>query len=106
MATGGPVAIVAISQDDPDVTSTFNQRLGVHLDTLYDPPPWKASRALGLTNVPTIFLVGSDGKIRETLVGFLKGKMEEFARHAAALAGHPEGTLFGPSDQVPEIKPG
>jgi len=95
-----------VSQDDRAETAEFNQRLGVQLETLYDPPPWKASSALRLTNVPTFFLVGSNGRIRATVVGFQRPRLDELARRAAYLSGRPQSRLFRIGDQIPLIVPG
>ena len=97
---------LAVSQDDRDETAAFNRRLGVQLETLYDPAPWKASEALGLTNVPTIFLVGANGRIRETVVGFIRPRLEALARRAAKLSGRPGARLFRIGDNIPLIVPG
>jgi peroxiredoxin len=94
----------AVSQDDRAETAGFNRRLGVQLETLYDPPPWKASSALGLTNVPTIFLVGANGRIRETVVGFVRPRLEELAQRAAKLSGRPGRLRIG--EHIPLIVPG
>jgi peroxiredoxin len=102
----GGLPMFAVSQDSPAETREFNARLGVGLETLYDPEPWKASAALGLTNVPTFFLVGPDGRIVETAVGFQRPKLEKFARRAGKLAGRPRVRLFPIGEMVPLIVPG
>lgn len=102
----GALPTFAVSQDPPAETREFNARLGVGLETLYDPEPWKASSALGLTNVPTFFLVGSDGRIVETAVGFQRPKLEKFARRAGKLAGRSRARLFPIGELVPLIVPG
>lgn len=102
----GALSVLAVSQDDPATTERFNQRTGAKMPTLYDAPPWRASEALGMTTVPALFLVGADGRVRETALGFQKAKMEELARHAAALAGRPSEPLFRPEENVPPIRPG
>lgn len=96
----------AVSQDDRADTAAYNRRLGVQLETLYDPAPWNASSALGLTNVPTLFLVGANGRIRETVVGFQRPRLEDLARRAAKLAGRPAPRLFRIGDTIPLIVPG
>lgn len=96
----------AVSQDNRAETRKFNARLGVGLETLYDPEPWNASASLGLTNVPTFFLVGFDGRIRETVVGFQRRKLEEFALRAGKLAGRPPVRLFPIGEHIPLIVPG
>jgi hypothetical protein len=96
----------AVSQDDRGETAEFYGKLGLELDALYDPPPWTASAALGLTNVPTFFRVGADGRIRETVVGFQRPKLEALARRAAKLSGRPPTRLFRIGDRIPLIVPG
>ena len=103
---GGALLTFAVSQDPPAETREFNARLGAGLETLYDPEPWKASIALGLTNVPTFFLVGPDGKIVDTAVGFQRPKLEKFARRAGKLAGRSHVPLFPIGELVPLIVPG
>jgi peroxiredoxin len=100
------LAIIAVAQDDPSKSRAFAERLGTRLDTAYDPSPWPASDALGVTNVPTLFRVGADGVVAETLVGFDRERFGALARRAAVLAGRPPAELFRPEDQAPAIKPG
>jgi hypothetical protein len=102
----GRQAVFAVSQDDRAATAEFNARLKIRLETLYDTPPWKASAVLGLTNVPTFFLVAAEGRIRETVVGFQRFKLEELARRAAKLAGRRSARLFPIGEQIPLIVPG
>lgn len=107
LAEGGQLSLVAVSQDEPQPTEEFNARLATRIPTLYDPPPWHASDAVGLTSVPTLFLV-ADGRIRQTLVGFEKQKLEELAGGAAVpgRAGNGTRTLFRPDEPVPALRPG
>ncbi len=105
-AEGGTLAILAVSQDDPRKTRAFGERLGTSIATAYDPEPWKASDALGITNVPTLFWVGATGKIEATIVGFDRAGMEDLARRAASLAGKSYAGLFRKNEQVPAFKPG
>jgi hypothetical protein len=103
----GSLSVVAVSQDGARETDLFNRRLGVNVTTLYDPPPWKASEALRLENVPAFFHVGAGGEILDFVEGFQRAKMEELAGRAATLAGGkaPE-ELFLPGESVPAIRPG
>lgn len=101
---GGGLSVVAVSQDGPQKTAAFNREFSPEFPTVYDPSPWKASDALGIENVPTLFLVGRDGKILETIVGFQKQKMEDLADRAAGGGG--PARLFRPGESVPDYKPG
>jgi peroxiredoxin len=105
-AEGGPLSVVGVSQDDPENSSRFAESLRIRIPTLYDPEPWQASEALGLEIVPTLILVGEDGRVRETVVGFQRDKMEELAVLASQRAGRPAAALFAPGEKVPAIRPG
>ena len=103
---GGGLSVLAVSQDDPETTRRFYDALGVAIPTLYDRDPWAASEAVGLTTVPTLFLVGRDGVVHDSVIGFQRHKMEEFAALAADGAGRQGKALFLPGEDVPAIKPG
>ena len=103
---GSGLPIVAVAQDNPAKSREFAERLGTNLSTSYDPNPWPASDELGVTSVPTLFRVGADGVVAETIVGFDRDRYRGLARRAAALAGGPPVELFRPEEQVPAIKPG
>jgi hypothetical protein len=103
---GRGLRIVAVSQDSPEETRQFQSRLGVAAETLYDPPPWRASEALGLESVPAFVRVGPEGRLEELVVGFQKERMAGFAARSAALAGLPPSEFFRPDENVPAIRPG
>ena len=105
-AEGGPLSVVAVSQDEPEDAARFAEELKTAIPTFFDPEPWRASEALGLDNVPTFFFVDAGGRIRETVVGFQRDKMDELAGLASKLAGRPASALFSPGENVPAIKPG
>ncbi|HKA37530.1 MAG TPA: TlpA disulfide reductase family protein [Thermoanaerobaculia bacterium] len=105
-AEGGSLSVVGVSQDDPENSSRFTEFLKIRIPTFYDPEPWQASESLGLEIVPTLILVGEDGRVRETVVGFQRDKMEQLAVLASQRAGRPATALFAPGENVPAIKPG
>ena len=106
IGAGRGLTVVAVSQDDPASTAAFRERLGFDLPILYDPPPWRASRALGLASVPTFVAVRDDGRVERLVVGLQRERLESFAERAAALAGRPSRPLFRPDENVPAIRPG
>ena len=106
IGNGQGLSIVAVAQDDPEKSRAFAERLGTRLDTTYDPNPWPASDALGVTSVPTLFRVGSDGVVAETIVGFDRERLGALARRAADLAGKTPAELFRPEDNAPALRPG
>ncbi len=105
-AEGGGLSVLAVSQDDPAAAIAFADRLGTRIPTVFDLEPWPASETLGVETVPTLFRVGPDGRIAETVVGFDRARMEGFAREAAELAGRPPAPLWRAGESVPAVKPG
>ena len=105
LAEGSGLSFVTISQDRPELAEEFQKRLGTNLPTFYDPEPWRASARAGLETVPTVFLVGKDGRIAKSLERFQRAEFEDLASRAAGMGGRP-GPLVGPGDAVPELRPG
>ena len=105
---GGDVTFLGVSQDDARDTKDFAKNFGVTFPMLLDPKEknYAASNAYGLTSVPTIFLIGTDGTVRISSMGFDKKDLESIA---AALAERKEiapAALFRPDESVPAYKPG
>jgi peroxiredoxin len=103
---GKSVSVFGISQDDARDTREFNQEYGVKFPTLLDTKGYPVSNAYGLTNVPTIFLVASDGKVKAECMGFDKAGLEKIV---AELTQHDKisvAPLFRPDEKVPAYKPG
>lgn len=106
IAGTGPLGVLAVSQDGPGETREFARRSPERIPILYDPPPWKASEALGLQSVPQFVLIGENGRIREAATGFDRAKMEAYAGRAARLSGREIEPLFLPGETVASIRPG
>ena len=97
---GGKARIWGISQDDVKESIDFARHFGLGFRILIDDHPYPVSAAYGLEFVPTIFIVGTDGKIQLSDVGFSKDALNE----VAALAGPLQ--LFAPDDKLPSRRPG
>lgn len=92
--------VCGVSQDDARATAEFNLELGIHhIETVLDAPPYPASRAFGLSNVPSIFVIESDGIVSKTIEGFSKAELEELGSRAGV-------PVFAASDRVPNFRPG
>lgn len=92
----GGLSVVGISQDSAAVTMAFAERFRVRIPLLLDDPEeeYPASNSYGIHHVPTLFVVGADGRIEQVIEGF----------HKAALEGL--GIVFTEADRVPVFKPG
>jgi peroxiredoxin len=93
--------IVAISQDDASATGSFAKTFGVKRLTLLDSAEsgYLVSKAFGITHVPSLFLIETDGAISYAGTGFQKTELEALS----ARAGSP---IFRPDEDVPAWRAG
>ena len=103
---GNGVSVIGISQDDARSTKAFNQEYGVKFPTLLDDHGYPVSNAYGLSNVPTVFLVASDGRVKVSGTGFSKDDLEKIASELALHRKISATPLFRPDESVPAYKPG
>jgi peroxiredoxin len=103
---GKDVAIVGISQNDRAGTEQFARDYGITFQVLLDDRSrYPVSNAYGLTNVPTVFLITSEG-VEESIVGWDRKGMEKLSRRVAELTGSSPAELFRPGEDVPQFKAG
>src|SRR5260370_40841851 len=69
---GDGVTFLRISQDDARATTKFATEHGMTFPLLLDDNGYPVSNAYGLTNVPTIFLIDTDGTVKVGSMGFDK----------------------------------
>jgi peroxiredoxin len=104
---GGPhFTFLGISQDGAGDTREFMREFAIKFPVLIDDRGYPASNQYGLTNVPTLFLIAPDGKIKISAVGFSKADLQDIAAQAARVTGTAAGPLFKPGEVVPDYKPG
>lgn len=99
-------AVWGISQDDARDTRDYAKEFGSTFPLLVDDDEYTVSNSYGITNVPTVILVGTDGKAKLSGHGFTKKDLEGIASQFAAQAGKPLAQLFKPGEVVPDHKPG
>lgn len=103
-------SIWAVSQDDAEETSEFVACYKLTLPVLLDEALQK-SVEFELTNVPSIFLIGKEGRIEQTIIGFDKTSLERLHTTLSRDENCTESetllcSLFTLEDQVPEFRPG
>lgn len=101
----GKLHIWGVSQDDARDTRSYAREYACTFPMLIDEAGYPVSNQYGLTNVPTLFLVKPDGAIQVSSVGFARQDIEAVAAEYGRLAGQ-RITVFQPSDNVPDFKPG
>lgn len=100
------VTFLGISQNDAGDSKKFAQQYGVTFPTLLDAKGYPASNAYGLTNVPTIFLIDTDGTVKVSSMGFSKADLEAMANALADRKRISRAPVFLPGESVPAYKPG
>ncbi|GAC1616020.1 MAG: hypothetical protein NVS9B13_00880 [Candidatus Acidiferrum sp.] len=103
---GDGVSFAGVSQDDAHATKRFCDEFGVTFPMLLDENGYPASKAYGLTSVPTIFLIDTSGAVKVSCMGFGKKDLETIARELADWRRTPLTPLFRPDEKVPANKPG
>jgi peroxiredoxin len=94
------VRVVAVGEDPPDDLVKYNEEQGQRVLTLTEPAPYRVSEAFGLEAVPTVFLIGPDGEIQQSLAGWNRTTWNELA---ATLGAEP---LSAPDDGLRPFRPG
>ena len=103
---GDGVTFLGISQDDARATQNFAKEYGMTFPLLLDDNGYPVSNAYGLTNVPTIFLIDTDGTVKVSSMGFDKKDLEKIAAHLAERKKISLAPLFRSDEVVPANKPG
>lgn len=99
LADGG-VPVTAIGQDPAPKLLRYAEKFGQHVPTLSEPPPYRVAAAFGVTAVPTLFVVGSEGLVEDKVGGWDR---DGWNRVAAAFGA---GPVSKPGDGLPPFRPG
>ena len=97
----GSLAIYGISQNNPEDTAEFAQTYRLRFPMLLDAEEsgFPASNAYGISSVPTLFLVETDGRISRVVEGWNRKEIEWLGARLGV-------TAIGPGDRVPDWKAG
>jgi len=101
---GAGLTATAVFEDPLDVALRVARTLGWTGRVVSQDPPYQTSREYGLLAVPTAFLVGGDGIIAGTVVGWNQPALAALIQNAAGLIG--SRALPGPPAAEPLLKPG
>lgn len=100
------VTFWGISQNDVRDTKDFSAEYGITFPALVDEDGYPVSNQYGLTNVPTVFLIAPDGKVKVSSNGFSKKDLETISAQIAQHLQKPAAPVFHPNEIVPDYKPG
>ena len=101
------VKVVGISQDDAEQTAAFIKEFGVTFPVLLDDTKkYPASNAYQLVNVPSTFLIGKNGKVEMTTIGWVKDEFEQLNEAVARAIPIPPAQIFKYGEDVKDFKAG
>ncbi|HWC97598.1 MAG TPA: TlpA disulfide reductase family protein [Candidatus Sulfopaludibacter sp.] len=91
----GTLAVYGVSQNEPDDTREFIDEFQIEFPVVYDSEEagYPASNEYRISSVPTMFLIGADGRITSAMEGWNKKDMERLG-------------VVRADDNVPEWKAG
>ncbi|MGN6677732.1 MAG: peroxiredoxin family protein [Streptosporangiaceae bacterium] len=98
------LSATAVFEDPLDVALRVARTLSWTGRVVSQDPPYQTSREYGLLAVPTAFLVGGDGIIAASVVGWNQPALADLVAKGAALVG--SGPLPAPPATEPTLKPG
>ena len=103
---GDGAGFLGVSQDDARSTKGFAKEYGVTFPVLIDTEGYPVSNAYGLTTVPTIFLIETDGNVQVSSTGFERKALESIARELSERRKIALAPVFRPDEVIPDSKPG
>lgn len=105
---GDKVTFLGVSQDDAKATGSFARDYRLTFPIALDEKEkgYPASNAYGLTSVPTVFLIDTDGTVRVSSMGFVKDDLERIAAELAERRQIAPTPLFHANESVPANRPG
>jgi len=94
-------AVRLVLQDDPETARALAGEQGLAVPVRLEEDPYPVAAAVDLVTVPTLFLVGPEGRIERISEGFDRAGLEALAARLGV-----EGPLFLPEDDAPAFRPG
>lgn len=101
-----PGRVVGVGQDPLDALTRFSAEHDMRIRSVEDAPPYPVSDAYRIVSVPTLFLVGSDGRIAESVGAWDRDGFNRVAVAIASSTGRPAVQISSPEDGLPAFKPG
>jgi len=105
---GDNVTFLGVSQDDAKATASFARDYRLTFPMALDEKEkgYPTSNTYGLTTVPTVLLIDTDGTVRVSSLGFVKDDLERIAAELAERRQISPTPLFRANESVPTNRPG
>ena len=101
-----PGRVIGVGQDPDEALARFTAEYGMGIGSVRDAPPYPVSDAYAIVSVPTLFLVGEDGRVLESVGAWDRDGFNRVAERLAELTGRDPVTISTPDDGLPDYKPG
>lgn len=101
-----PGRVIGIGQDPQRALDRFAADQGMGIGSIVDAPPYALSDAYAIVSVPTLFLVGDDGLVLESVGAWDRDGFNRVAARLAELTGAAPVTISTTDDGLPDFKPG
>ena len=101
-----PGRMIGIGQDPEEDLARFTREFTMQIRSIEDAPPYPISDAYAVVSVPTLFLVGDDGRLMESVGAWDRTGFNRVARTIAELTGADPVEISSPGDGLPDFKPG
>jgi len=101
-----PDAVVPLGQDAPDRLAAFADEYGLRQPATAELAPYEVSDAYGVASVPTLFLVGEEGTVVDTVESWSRDGYNRVAELLAEMTGSRYEPVSEPGDGLPPFRPG
>ena len=104
---GHGLQVFGVAQDSANITKSFARRLDLSMPIIVEGPEYPLSRAYDIFATPTVYLIGEDGVVAWSTMGFMKPQIGEMSEAVAgALGVAPEPIVSDADADVPMFVPG
>jgi hypothetical protein len=101
-----PGRVIGVGQDPAGELTRFSRDYAMGIRSIEDAPPYPLSDAWAIVSVPTLYLVGDDGRLLESVGTWDRTGFNRVARRLAELTGADPVLISTPDDGLPDFKPG
>jgi hypothetical protein len=98
--------VVGVGQDPEPLLARFTQEHAMGIGSVEDPPPYAVSDAYEVESVPTLFLVGEDGRVLDAVGAWDRDGFNRVAATLAERLGEEPVVVSTEGDGLPDFKPG
>jgi thiol-disulfide isomerase/thioredoxin len=101
-----PGRVMGIGQDSEPALARFSGEYDMGIASLEDAPPYPVSDAYSVQSVPTLYLIGDDARVSESVGAWDRDGFNRVAATLADLTGERSVVVSTPDDGRPDFKPG